>query len=77
LEQKLIIMSDEKENLTPNEQNSTPKEKPVAATNKNLVLKKPAHNPFLKNANNFTSSKAGSSGKKGAAFKGGGMKKGK
>jgi hypothetical protein len=65
-------MSDEKENLTPEEQKPIAP-KPVVKP----ILKKPAHNPFAKNANNFTSPKAGSSARKGAAYKGGGMKKGK
>jgi hypothetical protein len=65
-------MSDEKDNITPENKPAAPK--PVVKT---PILKKPAHNPFATNNNKFTSSKAGNPGNKGKSFKGGGVKKGK
>ena len=68
---KFKIMSEEKNDSTPNEKPDEPKKPKI------LAPKKPVANPFNKNNNRFVSPKAGNSAKKGGAFKSGGMKKGK
>jgi hypothetical protein len=69
--------SPEEQPITPNESAETPKEQPVAPK----VFKKPApkKSPFAAfiNKNNKFNSPKGSSSRKGNAFKGGGVKKGK
>jgi hypothetical protein len=77
-------MSEELENQTPPE-NQTPAEQPetpakpvLAKPAKTGPAKKPAFNPFGNNKNSFQSNKfGGSSSRKGNAYRGGGVKKGK
>ena len=70
-------MSEEKENSAPEEQPITPKETPAAPKPiKKPVTGKAAFSTFINKHNKFNSPKAGNSSRKGAAFKGGGVKKG-
>ena len=76
-------MSEELENQTPPEEQASAEQpetpaKPAAKPAKTGVAKKPAFNPFANNKNSFQSNKfGGSSSRKGNAYRGGGVKKGK